>query len=126
MIESAKASIHANMKAAGVTGLLISQEDVQRIVFREIVRTSLAKRDSRNKSIIFGTLKGIFLDSIAHDARAYHHKFRKYAGRCFYAWSDWTYQIGTGLERKRWKGPRKYEVPNDFFNTSLLYSDFCR
>jgi hypothetical protein len=110
MIEAAKALIHEKKKIAGVTDLLISEEEVQRIVFREIVSTSLAKRESRNKSIIFGTLKGLFLDSISHNARAHHHIFRKYAGKCFYAWSEWTYQVGSGLERKRWTGPRKYEV----------------
>ena len=32
------------------------------------------------------------------------------AGKCFYAWTDYTYLVARGLDRKRWPGPRKYEV----------------
>jgi hypothetical protein len=29
---------------------------------------------------------------------------------CFFAWSDHVYLVAAGLDRKRWGGPRKYEV----------------
>jgi len=32
------------------------------------------------------------------------------SGKCFYAWTDYTYLVARGLDRKRWPGPRKYEV----------------
>ena len=38
------------------------------------------------------------------------HWFNSRAGVCFYAWSDHVYMVGLGLDRKRWPGPRKYEV----------------
>jgi hypothetical protein len=110
MIERAKAQVHAKMKSAGVTDLLVSEEEVKRVVYREIVCSSLAKRETRNKTIVFNAFKSIYLDAVSHQKIASNHKFRKFAGKCFYAWSDWTYQVGTGLERKRWTGPRKYEV----------------
>lgn len=110
MIELAKAQVHAKMKSAGVTDLLISEEEVKRVVYREIVSSSLKKRDTRNKMMIFNTFRSIYSDSVSHQRIAFNHKFRRFAGKCFYAWSDWTYQVGTGLERKRWTGPRKYEV----------------
>jgi hypothetical protein len=110
MIERAKTEILAKMRAAGVTDLLVSEEDVKRVVYREIVSTSLTKRETRNKAMVFHSFKTIYLDAVSHNKVAYNHKFRRFAGRCFYAWSDWTYQVGTGLERKRWTGPRKYEV----------------
>ena len=96
MIERAKAQVHAKMKSAGVTDLLVSEEEVKRVVYREIVCSSLAKRETRNKTIVFNTFKSIYLDAVSHQKIASNHKFRKFAGKCFYAWSDWTYQVGTG------------------------------
>lgn len=29
----------------------------------------------------------------------------------FYPWSDWTHVRAKGLDRKQWRGPRRYEVP---------------
>ena len=37
-------------------------------------------------------------------------RLKKRAGKCFYAWSDHVYMVSEGLDRKRWKGPRKYEI----------------
>lgn len=98
------------MAADGVVGLLVSDEDIKRGVYREIVSQSIAKRQARNQRIIFETFRSLYTQAKKYQAIAYQHQFKKYAGRCFYSWSDWTYQIGTGLERKRWAGPRKYEV----------------
>jgi hypothetical protein len=109
MVERAKATIRLKMQRSK-TNLLISDEEVRRAVHREIVETSLVQRELKNKTMIFQTFKRIYLESVTHGKIASTHFFKKYAGRCFYAWSDWTYQIGTGLERKRWAGPRKYEV----------------
>jgi hypothetical protein len=41
---------------------------------------------------------------------AKHKHFTHLAGKCFYAWSNYTYLVALGLDRKRWPGPRKYEV----------------
>lgn len=43
-------------------------------------------------------------------ANALAHRFKVLVGRCFYSWSDYTYLVGLGLDRKRWNAPRKYEV----------------
>ena len=42
-------------------------------------------------------------------AAVYKH-FSYLAGKCFYAWSNYIYMVALGLDRKRWPGPRKYEV----------------
>ena len=89
---------------------LISDADVQREVYREIVKSSIAKKHSRNKAIVLRTMKSLYELSIKNRKKALVHMFSRYAGRCFYAWSDWTYAVGSGLERKRWAGPRRYEV----------------
>jgi hypothetical protein len=100
------------MQRDGIVGLLVSEEDVKRGVYREIVSQSILKRQRRNTRIIFETFRSLFTGAKRFRLLAKQHQFKNYAGRCFYAWSDWTYQVGTGLERKRWAGPRKYEVPS--------------
>jgi hypothetical protein len=42
------------------------------------------------------------------NAKSFH--FRKLVGKCFFAWSDHIYLVSLGLDRKRWPGPRKYEI----------------
>lgn len=90
--------------------MLVSDEDIKRGVYREIVSQSNSKRQGRNLRIVFETFRSLYIQAKKYRAIANQHQFKKYAGRCFYSWSDWTYQVGTGLERKRWAGPRKYEV----------------
>jgi hypothetical protein len=70
----------------------------------------MLKRNTRHQRNIFDHFKTILEKANLANKTAYRHKFHTFAGKCFYAWSDWTYTIGTGLERKRWPGPRKYEV----------------
>jgi hypothetical protein len=41
---------------------------------------------------------------------AVYKRFSYLAGKCFFAWSNYVYMVALGLDRKRWPGPRKYEV----------------
>lgn len=84
--------------------------DLQRAVYREVVTSSIRKRNTHHKRKIFDHFK-VILDKSHHaNKTALRHQFHRFAGKCFYAWSDWTYSVGSGLERQRWPGPRKYEV----------------
>jgi hypothetical protein len=42
------------------------------------------------------------------NAKQFH--FRKLVGKCFFSWSEHIYLVSLGLDRKRWPGPRKYEI----------------
>jgi hypothetical protein len=41
---------------------------------------------------------------------AIYKHFSYLVGKCFVAWSEYVYMVALGLDRKRWPGPRKYEV----------------
>ena len=90
--------------------LMVTEVDLQRAVYREVVSTSIAKRNVIHQRKIFDHFKIILERCHLANKIASRHKFHRFAGKCFYAWSDWTYSVGSGLERKRWPGPRKYEV----------------
>jgi hypothetical protein len=110
LVEFIRNALFEEMIKDGRENMLISDSEVQQRVYREIVKSSVTKKNSRNKVLIFKTLRTIYETAIKNKRKAYVHQFTKFAGRCFYAWSDWTYAVGSGLERKRWAGPRKYEV----------------
>jgi len=41
---------------------------------------------------------------------ALNHRLIVHAGKIFYAWSEWVFMVGAGLDRKRWSAPRVYEI----------------
>lgn len=127
LVEQIRAQIQEEMVKDGRQNMLVSESDVQRSVYREIVRSSITKKESRNKALIFKTFRTLHETAIKNKRKAYMHKFAKYAGKCFYAWSDWTYAVGSGLERKRWAGPRKYEVTNmpPYHTSEIFYITLC-
>ena len=55
-------------------------------------------------------------------AAVYKH-FSHLVGKCFYAWSNYIYLVALGLDRKRWPGPRKYEVSNG--SVGRVYIKIC-
>ena len=58
----------------------------------------------------FKTLKDLVIRAKHQAQTASYFRFQKTAGKCFYAWSNFIYLVSMGLDRKRWPGPRKYEV----------------
>ena len=89
---------------------VVSDRDLTRAVHRSVLASHLAKRSQQIRVDAFSTLKYIYERARVNNRTAWKQWFRKLAGRCFYAWSDWVYLVGVGLDRKRWSGPRKYEV----------------
>jgi hypothetical protein len=94
----------------GKKKLVITEYELKRAVHHEVVMSSIDKRHKRHKRKVLDHFKAILDKADQANKTALRHKFKNFAGKCFYAWSDWTYSIGSGLERKRWPGPRKYEV----------------
>jgi hypothetical protein len=55
-------------------------------------------------------LAGMASERREKEARAVtHHSFGVLSG-IFYPWTEWTYAHSRGLDRKQWKGPRRFEV----------------
>jgi hypothetical protein len=94
----------------GLKGIMISDYEVKKCIYYQIIQTNLMKLNNKKKSNIFTIFKNILEYSKLNEKKAYNMLLHKYAGKCFYKWSDWTYLVGKGLNRKMWSGPRKYEV----------------
>eukprot|EP01035_Chromulina_nebulosa_P021682 gene21682-28057_t len=89
---------------------IVTDEEVQLAYYRQIVLNFHNKSKLNLCRRIFQGFK-LFVKHHRNNEKLAHIKwFNRRAGACFYAWSDYTYEVGTGLQRKRWPGPRKYEI----------------
>lgn len=97
------------LKAQGLVGV-VSEEALQMQVNRQILRIFLEKKTFLEKKGLFHVFQNIMADIKKKFKMASQFRFRQKAGKCFYAWTEWCYLVGQGLDRKRWSGPRKYEI----------------
>ena len=109
LIDRIRLETSEKLKKQGLVGV-VPEFDLTYALNREILQAFLAKKALLGQKSIFNAFR-----SVMHAARkkmkiAKQFRFRQKAGKCFYAWSDWIYLVSVGLDRKRWSGPRKYEV----------------
>ena len=110
LIDSIREELSAALKAKGEVGV-VPDEDVERVLFRRVLKSFL-----ETKRLL--TMKNILLNGFWKNVKmarkdmeiALDHNLQVVAGRIFYAWSDWVYMVGAGLDRKRWSQPRQYEI----------------
>lgn len=89
---------------------VVSEKAVYRELHRQILQGYREKKKLQISQEAFQAMKYIYDRSKVSLKKALQKRFRTLAGKCFYAWSDWIYMVSVGLDRKRWTGPRKYEV----------------
>jgi len=97
------------LKQQGLIGV-VSEADLKMQVNRQILRMFLEKKIFLEKRGIFHVFQNIMADINKKFKMARQFRFRQKAGKCFYAWTEWCFLVGQGLDRKRWSGPRKYEI----------------
>lgn len=108
-----------NLFAQGLIGVVPQSEMDKELHRRIIIKFEARKRFLAMQFIFNKCLLRLVRSARKRDAAARKHRFEVLAGKCFYAWSDHIYLVGLGLDRKRWPGPRKYEV------ILWLIMDFC-
>ena len=82
-------------------------EEVNRRLYSEMV---LRRRYHATK-VHFAALKaGVDLGH-RRMAEARDHYKRVLLARVFFPWTEWSYVHSRGLDRRQWRGPRRYEVP---------------
>ena len=110
MIESIRTELSDALKARGELGV-VPIEDIERMLYRRVLQEVIER-----KRLLM--LRNLWANGLAKNLRmaranmklALQQWSKVRAGRCFYAWSEWVYMVGAGLDRKRWSAPRKYEV----------------
>ena len=110
MIEAIRNELSQKLVAKGKLGV-VPMDEITTILNRRILLQFLAaKRLLCMQNILRNCFAKVIVMRNRYARNAKEHWFVKCAGKCFYAWSDYTYMVSVGLERKRWPGPRKYEV----------------
>lgn len=99
----------AKLLAQGELGI-ISENNLKAVLIRRVLLQFLHKKALLRMGTILGGFKKIVAAARKNEAIANWHVFKSKVGKLFYAWSDWVYLVSVGLDRKRWSGPRKYEV----------------
>lgn len=95
--------------AKGLSGVVL-EEDFTKMLHRYFIVNLAEERIVKAKKKLFNCFVGILRHSQWAAQSAKKHWFRLSAGKCFYAWSEWNFLVSVGLDRKKWKSARRYEV----------------
>lgn len=109
LIDSIREELSQELMRKGSLGVVLDVE-VSRVLHRRVLDEFFAKKRRLALRAIFNGIAGQVKRSKGDWKRATAHHFRVLVGRCFYEWSNFTYLTAVGLDKKRWPGPRMYEV----------------
>lgn len=80
-----------------------------RAVYHEIVVAALDRKRTRLMKRVFAAISLDYRNMKVKIRVATKYAFKRFAGRCFKAWSEWLYLVNTGMDRRRWVAPGKFE-----------------
>ncbi|RYG67037.1 hypothetical protein EON64_08350, partial [archaeon] len=104
-----RSDLSADLQDLGLVGI-VPEDEVFRVLHRKVVEQFHERKKIITMRAKFGAFIKLKQIAVKHEQTARRHRFKKLAGKCFYAWSDHVYLTSRQLDRKRWPGPRKYEV----------------
>ena len=110
LLEKIKSELREKYRKRGDGIIVLNEEEIQLELYRHIVQTFHSQKQKRFLIRILNALKNCVKQRQSFEKLSMKRWFSKCVRPCFIAWSDYTYLIGSGLERKRWPGPRKYEI----------------
>ncbi len=110
MITEIREELSAALVAKGEIGV-VPEEDIERVLYRKVLLQFLhSKRMLMLKSVLInGFWKNVKMHR-KNNQIALDHRLVVHAGKIFFAWSEWVFMVGAGLDRKRWSAPRAYEI----------------
>ena len=109
MKELLRIQISNELRAKGEGGI-VPLDLLEKTLHSKVLADHQMRKDNVTKRIILESVVDLVRQRRRKEALASANFFRKAVGRIFYAWSDWVYMVGVGLDRKRWSAARRYEV----------------
>ncbi len=109
MIDDIRAEISKELREKGLLGI-VPEDEISRTLHKRVIEEFNRRKRLLVLKSKFAGCKKLVVMARNYERMSRKHHFKVLAGRCFYAWSDYTYLKAQGLDRKRWPGPRKYEV----------------
>jgi hypothetical protein len=108
-IDKIRRDLSNYLKEKGLVGI-VPQHEITKMLHRRVIDEFKVRKRIIIMRGIINRFKNIVLMKKLFEKRSKEFRFRKLAGKCLFVWSDYTYLCSLGLDRKRWPGPRKYEV----------------
>lgn len=109
LVDSIRQELSRELIQQGETGV-VPEHELKRVLHRRVIdefkvrKRFIAMRGKFNAWLRIRDMARI------NEKDSKKFRFQVLAGKCFYAWSDYTYLKSRGLDRKRWPAARKYEV----------------
>ena len=110
-LAEARERLRLKLEARGETNVAIDHEMVHLEMTRHLSQHLAERKRYHLLRQHFTGVRNLALGARAADRDAINHYKRKVLSDCFYPWTEWTYNHGQGLDRRRWKAPRRYEAP---------------
>ena len=109
LVESIRLELSRELIQQGESGI-VPESEIKRALHRRVIDEFKVRKRIIVLRGKWNALNKLVKKAHYNDKQAAKFRFKVLAGKCFYAWSDHTYLKSRGLDRKRWPGPRKYEV----------------
>lgn len=109
LMQSIRSELSEKYMEKGKLGV-VPEEEVIHVMHRRVLLNFLEAKRMLHMRSVFGGFCTLLKLREKYEVNARVHWFKTRVGKCFYTWSDYIYMVSVGLERKRWPGPRKYEV----------------
>ena len=89
---------------------IVTEHELKLAVERRVCMQFLKTTELRRKKMVYNGFCKLIRMAKNNLLLAKKHNYNHLAGMCFYAWTEHVYLVAAGLDRKRWPGPRRYEV----------------
>ena len=89
---------------------VVPEHELRLAVERRVCMQFLHTTEMRKKKFVYNGFAKLIRMAKHCEFLSQRYRYRHLAGMCFYSWSNHVYLVAAGLDRKRWGGPRKYEV----------------
>lgn len=100
---------------------IISQEEVHEEMKRQLHGQMVQRRRFHAMRQHFRAMWSAVEQSRRNMRDAIEHHRLGVLVSIFYPWTEWTYLHSTGLDRRQYKGPRRYEVPYNLKRVETFY-----
>lgn len=114
-----RSKLSEELKAKGESGF-VSLPMLEKALHQRIINDYHQQQRMVVKQNVLNVFNDLVFEKRKKEKSARVFRFRNSVGRAFYAWSDWVYMVGIGLDRTRWNAARRYEVIDTFFITIKL------
>ena len=109
-MERARFTLQERLKSRGEEAGIITKEMLVEESIRSVSARLAKNRRFHKQSQCLHALRNSVLETRESELQSVHHYKLSVMRKAFNPWTEWTYLNSIGLDRARWKAPRKFTV----------------